>query len=167
VLRRLVHAAGDGLESRAPADWPWLGRRVKIADGTTLLTPDTPENQQAWPQARTQKSGVGFPILRMVVLVSLATAALCGAAIVCPRRSETCSNQRTVETVVGDNRQRDKHRRTVGQFRQPVAMILHRPGLAVVHGNADCPQWGNHKPPARLNRNAVCQAGWCPRAALC
>lgn len=81
VLRRLVYGIGEGLESRVPADWLWLGRHVKIGDGTTLLTPDTGANQDEWPQARTQKPGVGFPILRMVVLLSLATAALCGLAI--------------------------------------------------------------------------------------
>jgi hypothetical protein len=81
VLRRLVYTVGDALESRVPADWLWLGRHVKMGDGTTLLTPDTPENQEAWPQSRSQKPGVGFPILRMVVLLSLASAALCGLAI--------------------------------------------------------------------------------------
>ena len=81
VLRRLVYAVGDALESRLPADWLWLSRHVKMADGTTLLTSDTDANQEAWPQARTQKPGLGFPILRMVVLLSLATAALCGLAI--------------------------------------------------------------------------------------
>lgn len=81
VLQRLVYAVGDGLESRVPADWLWLGRHVKIGDGTTLLTPDTDANQAQWPQARTQKPGLGFPILRMVVLLSLATGALCGLAI--------------------------------------------------------------------------------------
>lgn len=81
VLQRLVYTVGDGLESRVPADWLWLGRHVKIGDGTTLLAADTPANQAAWPQARTQKPGLGFPILRMVVLLSLATAALCGLAI--------------------------------------------------------------------------------------
>jgi putative transposase len=81
VLQRLVYRVGDELESRVPADWLWLGRHVKIGDGTTLLAADTPANQQAWPQARTQKPGLGFPILRMVVLLSLATAALCGVAI--------------------------------------------------------------------------------------
>jgi hypothetical protein len=54
---------------------------VKIGDGTTLLTPDTDANQAAWPQQRAQKPGLGFPILRTVVLLSLATAALCGLAI--------------------------------------------------------------------------------------
>jgi putative transposase len=81
VLRRLAYTAGDELEWRVPADWLWLGRHVKIGDGTTLLTPDTDANQAEWPQARTQKPGVGFPILRMVVLLSLATAALCGLAV--------------------------------------------------------------------------------------
>jgi putative transposase len=81
VLQRLVYTVGDGLEARVPGDWLWLSRHVKMADGTTLLTPDTDPNREVWPQARTQKPGLGFPILRMVVLISLATAALCGLAI--------------------------------------------------------------------------------------
>ena len=80
VIGRLVYRLGDELESRVPADWLWLGRHVKLGDGTTLLAPDTDANQQAWPQQRSQKPGVGFPILRMVVLLSLATGALCGVA---------------------------------------------------------------------------------------
>jgi hypothetical protein len=81
ALEQLVYRVGDVLESRVPADSLWQGRHVKIGDGTTLLTPDTPANQRAWPQARTQKPGVGFPVLRMVVLLSLATAAVCGVAV--------------------------------------------------------------------------------------
>jgi hypothetical protein len=81
VLRRLVYEAADQLESRVPADWLWLGRHVKAGDGTTLLAPDTQRNQDAWPQPRTQKPGLGFPILRMLVLFSLATAAVCGVAV--------------------------------------------------------------------------------------
>ena len=81
VLRRLVYAVGDGLEARVPADWLWLGRHVKLGDGSTLSAPDTERNQEAWPQQRAQKPGLGFPILRIVVLLSLATAALCGLAM--------------------------------------------------------------------------------------
>lgn len=81
VLYRLVYTVADELESRVPADWLWQGRHVKIGDGTTLLAPDTAANRQVWPQARTQKPGVGFPILRMLVLLSLATGALCGVAM--------------------------------------------------------------------------------------
>lgn len=81
VLERLVYGVAEQLESRVPADWLWHGRHVKVGDGTTLTTPDTPENQNAWPQSRAQKPGVGFPILRMVVLFSLATAAVSGVAV--------------------------------------------------------------------------------------
>lgn len=81
VLRRLVYQAADQLESQVPADWLWLGRHVKVGDGTTLLAPDTPKNQEVWPQQRAQKPGLGFPILRMVVVFSLATAAVCGVAV--------------------------------------------------------------------------------------
>lgn len=81
VLRRLVYEVADQLESRVPADWLWLGRHVKAGDGTTLITPDTRKNQDLWPQPGTQKPGLGFPVLRMVVLFSLATAAVCGLAV--------------------------------------------------------------------------------------
>jgi hypothetical protein len=38
--------------------------------------PDTPENQADFPQLDSQKPGLGFPIARMVVLISLATGAV-------------------------------------------------------------------------------------------
>src|SRR5258707_5296273 len=37
--------------------------------------PDTPENQAVYPQPPTQQPGVGFPLARVVVLLSLATGA--------------------------------------------------------------------------------------------
>jgi len=43
------------------ADNRFLGRRVVVADGTGISMPDTPENQQVWPQTRQQKAGCGFP----------------------------------------------------------------------------------------------------------
>lgn len=81
VIRRLAVQVGRRLEEEIPADWLWHGRHVKLADGTTFTMPDTPANQQAYPQSTAQKPGLGFPILRMVVLLSLATAALCGMAL--------------------------------------------------------------------------------------
>jgi len=89
VLQRLVYTLGDALEARVPGDWLWLGRHVKLADGTTVLAPDTDANQDVWPQQPAQKPGLGFPILRMVVLISLATAALCGLAIAPYQGKET------------------------------------------------------------------------------
>jgi hypothetical protein len=80
VLQRLTYAVADALEAQVPKEWLRFGRPVKIADGSTLLTPDTDQNQAAWPQAPTQQPGLGFPILRFCALFSLATGALCGFA---------------------------------------------------------------------------------------
>lgn len=79
-LQRVCYDVAEQVESQAPAAWLWKGRHVFIADGSTLSMPDTPANQQAYPQPRTQKRGLGFPILRVVVLLALATAVLSGAA---------------------------------------------------------------------------------------
>jgi hypothetical protein len=81
VLQRLAVEAGRNLEGQVPKDWLWHGKHVTLVDGTTLTLPDTPENQAAYPQLSSQEPGVGFPILRMVVLLSLATACLVGMAL--------------------------------------------------------------------------------------
>jgi hypothetical protein len=54
----------------------WCGRRVLTADGSSVTAPDTPENQKAFPQQSVQKPGCGFPIIRIVALLSLATGML-------------------------------------------------------------------------------------------
>jgi len=43
-----------------------------LVDGTTLLMPDTSDNQKTYPQQSAQKPGLGFPIVRLVGLLSLA-----------------------------------------------------------------------------------------------
>jgi hypothetical protein len=60
--------------------WLWRGRRVLLADGTTTTLPDTEENQAAYPQPASQREGLGFPIMRLVVLLCLASGALLDAA---------------------------------------------------------------------------------------
>ncbi len=81
ALQRLALETGERLEAEVPADWLWFGRHVKIADGTTTSMPDTQANQKVYPQSTAQKPGLGFPILRMMVVLSMATAALCGLAL--------------------------------------------------------------------------------------
>ena len=51
----------------------WQGRRVLVVDGTTVTAPDTPANQKQFPQQSAQAPGCGFPILRLVALMNLAT----------------------------------------------------------------------------------------------
>src|SRR5271155_2974157 len=73
VVIRLVHATAEKIEAGASDEWLWKGRRVSLVDGTTASMPDTPENQRAFPQAKTQRAGVGFPIVRIAIIISLAT----------------------------------------------------------------------------------------------
>lgn len=54
----------------------WQGRRVLVVDGTTVTAPDTRANQKRFPQQSVQAPGCGFPILRIVALMSLATGML-------------------------------------------------------------------------------------------
>ena len=76
-----VRASGSKLHGQTKDDWLWKGRRVKIADGTTVIMPDTEANQAEYPQPDGQKPGLGFPMIRMVVLFCLATGAVLDAAI--------------------------------------------------------------------------------------
>lgn len=80
-LHRLVQATGAELHGKTHPAWMWKGRRVKIADGTTVTMPDTDANQAEYPQPDGQKPGLGFPMIRMVVLFCLATGALLDAAV--------------------------------------------------------------------------------------
>lgn len=81
VLARLTTDVANRCEQQLPRRWLWKGRHVHLVDGTTNSMPDTPENQQAFPQHGAQAQGVGFPIARMVVLLSLATAMVEAMAI--------------------------------------------------------------------------------------
>lgn len=81
LLRRLTRETGQTLGGRAPDDWRWRGRRVKVADGTTVSMPDTPANQAEYPQNPTQKPGLGFPLARLVVVFCLATGTVLEAAL--------------------------------------------------------------------------------------
>lgn len=81
VLQRLTYQVADGSEERVPQHWLWKGRHVHLADGTTASAPDTAANQTSFPQSQTQKPGLGFPIIRMVVLMSLSTAMVTGMAM--------------------------------------------------------------------------------------
>jgi hypothetical protein len=81
VLRTLARRTAEELQAATAEEWKWNGRRVLIADGSHVSMPDTPENQTSYPQPPTQQPGVGFPLARVVVLLSLATGACHDLAI--------------------------------------------------------------------------------------
>jgi putative transposase len=74
LLRQLAVQVGRRLERQVPAGWQWCGRHIHLVDGFTVQAPDTPANQQRYPQPPGQKPGLGFPMLRLVVILSLITA---------------------------------------------------------------------------------------------
>lgn len=77
----LARRTGHSIHQQADASWLFHGRAVKIPDGSTVIMPDTPENQAAYPQAKTQAPGVGFPIARLLVVFSLAVGTVLEAAL--------------------------------------------------------------------------------------
>ncbi len=81
VIRRLTCETADRCERGAPQSWLWHGRHVKLVDGSTCSMPDTEANQAEYPQPTTQEAGLGFPLARFVVLLSLATAMVSDLAI--------------------------------------------------------------------------------------
>lgn len=81
VLARLTRTTGRHTQENAPTPWRWNNYTLKVVEGTTVSMPDTPDNQKAFPQAGTQKAGVGFPIARLVVLFSLAVGTVLDAAL--------------------------------------------------------------------------------------
>jgi hypothetical protein len=81
LLPRLVRDTADRVRDSAPQPWLFHGRRVVLADGSSVSMPDTPANQRQFPQPCQQKPGCGFPIARVVVLICLATGCVLDAAL--------------------------------------------------------------------------------------
>src|ERR1700688_5028016 len=76
VLQQIGTQVAEQLERQVANEQLWLGRRVKIVDGTGLSMPDTAANQLRWPQNSGQKPGCGFPQLKVVGLFCLHSGAL-------------------------------------------------------------------------------------------
>jgi hypothetical protein len=81
LFLQLLGRSATELEAQAQREDYWCGKRVRAVDGTGISMPDTPENQQAYPQPSSQAPGCGFPVLRLVILVSLVTGAVLAHAL--------------------------------------------------------------------------------------
>ena len=87
VLRTLATRTAEELQASAADQWKWNGRSVFIFDGSSVSMPDTPKNQAVYPQPPTQQPGLGFPLARIGVLLSLATGA-CHDLAIAPYRGK-------------------------------------------------------------------------------
>jgi hypothetical protein len=77
----VARQTGGALEAQTKDRWLWNGRRVLVYDGSTVSMPDTPENQQAYPQPPQQQPGVGFPLARIAAFFSLSCGVVVDLAI--------------------------------------------------------------------------------------
>ena len=80
-LKALTEETGKKLHQKADSSWKWKGHNTLLTDGTTVLMPDTKKNQHDFPQQGNQKLGLGFPIARIVGLVSLSVGTVVSYAV--------------------------------------------------------------------------------------
>jgi hypothetical protein len=73
-LQALFAALARWFEPRGTAQW--LGRTVRLVDGTGFSMADTAENRRRWPYAAGQKQGCGFPTGKLLCLFCLHTGRL-------------------------------------------------------------------------------------------
>ena len=94
LIERLGREVGERLRAGQPEVWRWRDREVKLIDGTTVSMPDTAANQAEFPQSTTQKAGLGFPLARVVAIISLS----CGAVL--EWATGPCEGKRSGETAL-------------------------------------------------------------------
>lgn len=75
-LQQILGQIAQQAHQRCPKSRRWFGREVKVVDGSSVSLPDTVDNQNVYPQPKSQKPGCGSPIMKFVGLFSLATGCL-------------------------------------------------------------------------------------------
>ncbi len=80
-VEELVKTTGQIAATKSLSGWKPYGRNLIVFDGSTAKMQDTLANQQVFPQSRSQKEGVGFPITRFVVILSLTIGTVLNYAI--------------------------------------------------------------------------------------
>ena len=141
----------------------WLGRAVKVADGSALSMPDTAANRRIYPQSPRAKPGCGFPLMRIVGIFSLATGTLLDLAkgtlrvhertlfhqlwhllepgdVVladcgfCSYADYYCLSQRGIDSVMGNHPRRSVGLTVLRKFRKGDRLLAW-------HKTGSCPEW--------------------------
>ena len=94
LIRELTCNAASDLELQIPEQWKFVGRTVKLIDGTTIIMPDTAENQEQFPQPKSQEPGLGYPMMRLLLVFSMATGMVCNACF------GPCAGKETAELAL-------------------------------------------------------------------
>lgn len=69
----LIHSISNAASRAISSHWKPFERDIKVVDGTTVTLSDTKANNEAYPKHSNKKEGIGFPIMRLVVVLSLIT----------------------------------------------------------------------------------------------
>ena len=89
AIADLARETGQKLDQKVDENLLWKGRHVAIVDGSTYTMADTEENQKEYPQSSSQKAGLGFPMARIVVFLSLAVGTVLECAMGAARGKKT------------------------------------------------------------------------------
>ena len=81
AVSELVKTTGEMASKQSIGYWKPYGRELKVFDGSTAKMADTQANQREYPQVKNQKKGLGFPIVRFVVVMSLTVGTVLNYAI--------------------------------------------------------------------------------------
>lgn len=76
LIKTLVARTAKLVSDKLTEEDLWFERRVLLVDGFVVNAPDTPENQVAYPQSKSQKAGLGFPQVRGCVSICLASGVI-------------------------------------------------------------------------------------------
>jgi len=76
LIDTLSNRVAQIAHNKTPSSWKWRGLNAYLVDGLVLRAPDTKANQEGYPQPSSQEEGLGFPQVRMVMTVSLATGCI-------------------------------------------------------------------------------------------
>ena len=68
LLTAALHVSAQAASTRVAPSAALQGRVVKMLDGSTFVVPDTPPNQAAYPQSKSQAPGCGFPLVNLLAV---------------------------------------------------------------------------------------------------
>ena len=67
VLQNLLEKSAEAIAD-APGRRLWCGLRTYLVDASSVIAPDTSDNQKSFPQPKGQKKGCGFPVPKLLGL---------------------------------------------------------------------------------------------------
>ena len=68
VLQTLLLRSSAAMRSKDNGQGLWCGLRAFLVDGSSTITPDTPDSQRAFGQPKGCKKGCGFPVPKVLAL---------------------------------------------------------------------------------------------------